>query len=338
MQGRLLTATVALAFSFGVTFASEAQATLALTSDGTTDGFTLDTFASGWGNNGFLVYGPLSQGVASNGNVIAPSSLDQKIYVFNDVNGQTFGSAISATPYACQTGNCNFAMTTVNGQVYGAQAFGGTYEKFNSDGTFAPMTGAVASLRSNLGMWTDPTNGHIISASTTGLVDINPADGSFRVINAGLFPDGVSVSSDGTKVFVANGGTVQVYDKTTGALLNTFSVGHSPDGMGVISGGLFNGFIVVNNNDGTVGLIDPTVGTEDIIASGGSRGDFVSADPTTGTLFLSQNELIDRLGCGPGCTIGNAVPEPSTWAMLLLGFAGIGFMYRRKAKPLLMAA
>jgi len=29
-----------------------------------------------------------------------------------------------------------------------------------------------------------------------------------------------------------------------------------------------------------------------------------------------------------------AVPEPSTWAMLLLGFAGIGFItYRRKSKP-----
>jgi hypothetical protein len=37
---------------------------------------------------------------------------------------------------------------------------------------------------------------------------------------------------------------------------------------------------------------------------------------------------------GPG-----AVPEPSTWAMMILGFAGIGFMaYRRKAKPALMAA
>jgi hypothetical protein len=34
-----------------------------------------------------------------------------------------------------------------------------------------------------------------------------------------------------------------------------------------------------------------------------------------------------------------AVPEPSTWAMMLLGFAGVGFMaYRRKAKPALIAA
>jgi hypothetical protein len=32
------------------------------------------------------------------------------------------------------------------------------------------------------------------------------------------------------------------------------------------------------------------------------------------------------------------VPEPSTWAMMLLGFAGVGFMaYRRKSKPALMA-
>jgi PEP-CTERM motif len=34
----------------------------------------------------------------------------------------------------------------------------------------------------------------------------------------------------------------------------------------------------------------------------------------------------------------SAVPEPSTWAMMLLGFAGIGLMaYRRTSKPALMA-
>jgi hypothetical protein len=30
-----------------------------------------------------------------------------------------------------------------------------------------------------------------------------------------------------------------------------------------------------------------------------------------------------------------AVPEPSTWAMMILGFASVGFMaYRRKTAPL----
>jgi PEP-CTERM motif len=33
------------------------------------------------------------------------------------------------------------------------------------------------------------------------------------------------------------------------------------------------------------------------------------------------------------------IPEPSTWAMMILGFAGVGFMaYRQKSKPALMAA
>jgi PEP-CTERM motif len=37
-------------------------------------------------------------------------------------------------------------------------------------------------------------------------------------------------------------------------------------------------------------------------------------------------------------TVTAAVPEPSTWAMMILGFAGVGFMaYRRKSKPALMA-
>ena len=38
-------------------------------------------------------------------------------------------------------------------------------------------------------------------------------------------------------------------------------------------------------------------------------------------------------------SVTGAVPEPSTWAMMILGFAGFGFMaYRRKSKPALMAA
>ena len=35
----------------------------------------------------------------------------------------------------------------------------------------------------------------------------------------------------------------------------------------------------------------------------------------------------------------SSVPEPSTWAMMILGFAGVGFLaYRRKSKPALIAA
>ena len=39
-----------------------------------------------------------------------------------------------------------------------------------------------------------------------------------------------------------------------------------------------------------------------------------------------------------GATTISAVPEPSTWAMMILGFTGIGFMaYRRKSGALRLA-
>ena len=48
----------------------------------------------------------------------------------------------------------------------------------------------------------------------------------------------------------------------------------------------------------------------------------------------------DRSYLGPNFQFSvSAVPEPSTWAMLLLGFAGIGVIgYRRKSRPAMLAA
>lgn len=312
-----------------------AHATLVLTAAGVSDGFTLSTFVSGYSAQ----YGPLAQGIASNGEVITGSLLNQQIYVFHDADGQTLGSAVTSTSYTCQTGNCNYAMTTAGGQVYGAQVFGGIYQHFASDGSFTPIPNLQAdNLRGYLGMWGDPVNGHIIAASNQGLVDINPIAGTYRVINANVFPDGVSVSANGTIAYVENGGTIQAYNIATGALLNTFLTGHSPDGTGVISGGRFNGDIVVNDNDGTVGLLDPTKPNGDpsqfvLIADDGTRGDFVSPDTSNGTLFLSQNEEVARLTCGADCTFfpPPSIPEPATLALFGAGLAVL-LVRRRRTK------
>ena len=311
-----------------------ARAALMLNAAGTSDGFTLTTFVSGYDAE----YGPLAQGIAPNGNVITGSLLNTKIYVFSDVDGQTLASAVGSTSYTCTTSNCNFAMATAGGQVYGAQAQGGVYEHFANDGSFTPIPNLqAAGLLDNLGMWGDPINGHIIASSNRGLVEIDPVAGTFRVINASLFPDGVSVSADGTIAYVENGGTVQSYNIATGALLHTYSTGHSPDGTGVINGGSFNGDVIVNDNDGTVGLLDPVIGTFTIIATGGTRGDFVSPDLNNGTLFLSQEDQVARLSCGPGCSIGGpppGVPEPATFGLLGAGLAALGLIRRRKTTGL----
>jgi PEP-CTERM motif len=90
---------------------------------------------------------------------------------------------------------------------------------------------------------------------------------------------------------------------------------------------------------------------------------FIGAPFTLGNVFYNYDILIDGSGGlgAPATFIENrgnnsfldfsepilstlvvsiaAVPEPSTWAMMILGFAGIGFMaYRRKSKPALMSA
>ena len=221
-------------------------------------------------------------------------------------------------------------MTTAGGQ-YGAQLRGGVYEHFASNGSFTPFPDLQAEgIVDNLGLWGDPLNGHIITPSTRGLLDINPITGSFRVINAGLFPDGVTVTGDGTTAYIENPGGIQSYNLAPGSLIATFFTGHSRDGTGVISGGNLNGDVIVNDNDGTVGLLDPAKANGDpnqfiIIASGGTRGDFVSPDTSNGTLFLSQNEEVERLSCNPNCSIGGGSqsPEPAPSALFALGSIGL---------------
>ena len=74
----------------------------------------------------------------------------------------------------------------------------------------------------------------------------------------------------------------------------------------------FGNYIVLNSGDGT-NYLDDFFNSSTVVNSGGFAG-------------VTYTEV-------------TAVPEPSTWAMVILGFAGVGFMaYRRKSKLALMAA
>ena len=85
----------------------------------------------------------------------------------------------------------------------------------------------------------------------------------------------------------------------------------------------------------------PINGGQGIGASGPSSSGFFFFNPTASEPGLS----FTFTPSGETTTAGTvssevaAVPEPSTWAMMILGFFGVGFMaYRRKAKPTFMAA
>jgi len=104
-------------------------------------------------------------------------------------------------------------------------------------------------------------------------------------------------------------------------------------------------------------LIGAFVNAQGVVLSDFATGDATTQVAPAGTvalqlginddIFTFYNGLlttVDNTGSFQVSVTGStfvagAVPEPSTWAMMVLGFAGIGFMaYRRKSKPVRTAA
>jgi len=327
MRKSLKTCLMSTALTCLVAVASPTNAALTLTAAGIADGFTLSQFYDDPG----AYYGILGLAVTPGGTVVAAGYARNQFYTLPDVDGQTFATI---TTMAAAPGNPR-EVAAVGSTVY--MTVNGAYNTINP-GTFAltPLV-TVPATSSSLGLWANPVTGHLISSSNRGLVDIDPATGAVIVIGPGG-ADGVTVSPDGTIAYGEFGGAIVGYSITTPnpgiPVYNSGTgIGHSPDGTGIISGSAFDGQIIVNNNDGTVGLLDPATNIETIIASGGSRGDYVAPDQTNGSLFLSTADSVWRLKIAGG-TIGGGgtpAPEPASMALNGVGLVGLAAVRRRRA-------
>jgi hypothetical protein len=311
--------------------------TLTLTPAGINLGFTLSTFATL--NPGFSGFGPFGVALAAPDRVLVYNvENDNTRYVFHDVDGQTRGSAITLTT---MNGTGALAYATAGGLAYGGTSQFGQFAQYDTSGNVSKILTGVPEMTLR-GMWGNPVNGHILATTLQEtIIDINPSGtGSSRTVAGGpsFAWDGLTVSPDGKTVYGESGGSIFGFNIATGnQVFNSGFLAGGPDGMGVISSNnQLNGDLIVNFNGngvntGFVDLLDPNTLQLTVIASGGTRGDYASPDPTNGTLFLDYSDVVYRLSCGPNCSIGGGTtPEPGSLMLFGSGILGLAGVLRRR--------
>jgi hypothetical protein len=177
------------------------------------------------------------------------------------------------------------------------------------------VTGGVSDIGpSNQLTWWSPALNTAVIPTGTGSITL-PFSGN-------MFPTNSNGTSDSaafeTAIFLGtfNGGT--------GRASVNFTVGSDDDSFVYLNG------VLIGQNPGIHGVTNVQFNGTDI--AGTNTLEIFYADREGPGAFLSVDASVPLTGV-------SAVPETSTWAMMILGFCGVGFMaYRRKSKPALMVA
>jgi hypothetical protein len=181
--------------------------------------------------------------------------------------------------------------------------------------TYSPVVGSTAitgwTVFNNIVSWIGPTNPFGVTAS--------PGGGNYFLDLSGYHNGDPS------------GGVQQTIATTIGAsYLLTFYLGSDPaygipDGLLATAGSASQSFA-------TTGIDPNNWEFEQLAFTATSSSTTISLLGNLGQNYVGLDDVsVVQTSVG-------SVPEPSTWAMMILGFAGVGFMaYRRKSKPALMA-
>jgi hypothetical protein len=189
------------------------------------------------------------------------------------------------------------------------------------------------------------------TGTSGGVAEIDPATGAvLRVFDLAALgfnnysPTGLAVATNG-QILIGNGNTGQtIVIDPTGASGNPKVVaafsqvsGEDQVWFDPTTG---RWFLAARFNPGgpVLGVIDSNTDTflQNIATTINDHS--VAVDPISGQVFVPFGADPSNSICPNGCiaVFGDniaAVAEPSTWAMMILGFAGVGFMaYRRKNK------
>ena len=182
-----------------------------------------------------------------------------------------------------------------------------------SSGPTAPFTATSTETFSTQTVGSAPVSDSFASYSTTGTAGV-VAQGNTPLVSAA--PTGVT----------GNYLAVTLADQET-ITLNT------PTGMlGLYWGSIdpTNQLVLTLAGGSTFTLTGAQLAAFAGVSAGGTVSEYVTFDST---LAIDSLSLTTNTNSFEVTNIASAVPEVSTWAMLLLGFAGVGFMsYGRRAR------
>jgi hypothetical protein len=244
-----------------------------------------------------------------------------------DAAGDTVGFSI--------TGGVTNGFANTGGQ-------GGTFTTVDDPGfAFTQLLGISSNGATAAGYWTHDAAGAtgqlagfvtggpgFTSPTFTGINSLLPANTNSQATGVndagevvGFYQEGPNTSPVFTG-FVDKAGSVTPLEFPGATSTQALGVNDLGEIVGdYVTGGVMHGFL---DNAGTFTTLDPTGSTATTINgindSGTVVGFYVNANAST-------------IG-----TEGTMVPEPSTWAMMLAGFAGLGFLGYRKVRQGKLAA
>ena len=302
------------------------KAAMVLTAAGTAQGFSLSTFADGFPSSGGV--GPVGIAFPTTGGVLVSDKLGNVRRFATDSDGQNAANA----PIGQNYGGINSAtgLARIGGNIYMAKLNQGQVVQINVDGTFNQLI--LDKMPGAVGLAVNPANGHLFVSTLDGnqILDVDPIAKTQALFKNVARPDGLSVSPDGATLYAAATGTGHIlgFNIATGAqVFDSGNIGTSIDGTAAGSGAFAN-LIFANLNDGRLIEINLTTLAQTVIGTGGSRGDFVTVDPSNNTLLITQSDRILRLS---GASFV-AVPEPGSFVLMGLGSLCVLGLFRRKSE------
>jgi uncharacterized repeat protein (TIGR01451 family) len=284
-----------------VSIADISSGPLTLTPAAQAAGFSLSTLASGFPSRGDGL-GPFGVAFPATGGVLVTDGAGNVRLFPTDADGQNAASfpPVAGAKYAASDPS---GLARIGNTLYMALGQTGEVVQVNSDGTVNQVIVHIASAD---GVTANPLNGHLfVSAFNGAIYDVDPVAKTATVF-ANVAADGLAFDPSSGTLYAAlysaggPGNRIEGFDINTKAVVfDSGTVTGGPDGI-ALGTGTRVGNLFVNTNSGTVVEVNLVTKAQTLIASGGTRGDFVAVDPRNDTLIVSQTDRLARLTPPPG--------------------------------------